>query len=373
VKPSRIHGLEGYNSVGQVMEEERADIQNEVTEAKWVQEQLCEGGDSGDLPTLKVGNWTFCANIGVLNCGTHCIANCTSISFGTATDHSCSSQSVLVAMKTVSKDSDEESIQMMRQECRILQQLGSSHPHILPMIYYVDLPSEIVLLTPFAPAGDLSHHVPSGSCLSECEARKLMLQLFSGLAYLHGTSTIHGDVKPQNILLTELTGAYLAQLADFGLSVQVPAGETSVKVDCVQGSYGFIPTEMIEAKEASFGLDLFALGVVLFRILAAYDPFYPASQVQVSLEFDPICWSPLSLEAKLVVEQLLAPSTEARGRAEELLETHPWLLAAEDALAGSPPRDSAAPQPSAEVCFHDLPTARRLWDQKQGCERASTS
>jgi len=263
---------------------------------------------------------------------------------------------------------------MMRRECRILQQLGNSHPHILPMIYFADLPSEIVLLTRFAPAGDLSHHVPPGSCLAECEARKLTMQVLAGLAYLHGTCVIHGDIKPQNIFLTEFGSAYLAQLADFGLAVQVPAGETSVTMPCLQGSYGFIPVEMIEAKKASFGLDLFSLGVILFRILAAYDPFYPASQVQDLLEFDTTCWSPLSLEARCIVEQLLAPSTEARGSAKDLLETHPWLLAAEDTLLDAAQRDSAAPQPSVEVCFHDLLTAQCVWDRQKGasCEKTST-
>jgi len=359
VKPRRVKSLQECNMLDPVLEEETADIQHEITEATILQREPSAKGDNDDQPILKVGDWMFCGNMGGWKHGDHYLSN-SSVSFGTATDLSCNSEKVVVAMKRVSKDSDEESVHMMQQECRILQQLGNSHPHILGMIDHVDLPSEIVLLTAFAPAGDLSHCVPSGNCLAECEARNLSQQLLSGLAYLQSSRIIHGDVKPQNIFLTLLKNAYLAQLADFGLSEQVPAGKTSVAVAGVRGSYGFMPPEMIEANEASFATDLFALGVMLFRILAAYDPFYPASQVRDPLEFDPMCWSPLSLEAKRILEQLLAPRAEDRGGAKELLESHPWLLADKDALIGEEQRDSAAPQPNAEICFHDVFTAQFL-------------
>ncbi|CAK0879348.1 unnamed protein product [Prorocentrum cordatum] len=226
------------------------------------------------------------------------------------------------------------------------------------MLHFVETPVELVLLTRFAPRGDLSGCVPRNTCVEEAEVRKLSRQLLSALAFLSGRSIIHGDVKPSNIFLTELWGAMILQLADFGLSRRLPPGQTLVHLCQVQGSHGFIPAEVIHRKELHCASDLFSFGVFVFRYLGGYDPFYPASKVTDPLLFDEGSWRHVSPAGRDFVARTLAVEPAARGTARALLEEHPWA------------RGPAAPAPPADagrgLRFHDLEGALALWQRCSG-------
>jgi len=315
---------------------------------------------------LQVADWTVHGEMTVLYDGRGSLANSTVRRASACSSTASPLQAMMmtdVAVKSVSTSCfDVGSLEMIRRECSILQRLGDGHPHILPLLGFEELESELVLLTRLAPDGDLARLVPSGRCLEEAEVRRLDRQLLSALAHLQEQRIVHGDVKPQNVLLTQVEGAYVAQLADFGLAAEVPAGQGFVTVQNVQGSYGFIPAEVKRCKQLSYAADLFALGVVTFRLLSSYDPFYPASCVESELLFDDSCWTPLTASAKALVTDLLAPAPERRGSAAELLRCHPWL-AGECSLAGQEARSTRAPQPLQGIGFHDLEASARIWQQ----------
>lgn len=50
------------------------------------------------------------------------------------------------------------------------------------------------------------------------EARRILAQVASGLAALHGAGIVHRDLKPDNVLLTERQGQLVAKITDFGIS-----------------------------------------------------------------------------------------------------------------------------------------------------------
>lgn len=311
------------------------------------------------------GAWKFLGDMKVLQDGTRCLAN-SSVAVGMADINAAKHARCVV--KHVRKDAGQCSVAMIRKESEILAKL-SNHPHILQSLHSEDLPSELVLITPFAPQGDLSKLIPARCCIEELEARKLCMQILSGLAYLHQQRIIHGDVKPENIFLTYQRAAYIAKLSDFGLSIQVPEGHTFVTLGQVQGSYGFIPAEVIEQREASYAVDVFALGVILFRMLASYDPFYPASNVREKLQWDQDAWMGISSLAASFTEQMLSPEPNARGSAGDLLGgAHAWLWASPK-VNRTPPRKRSSPQPLQNVHFHCLEQARLLWegDSSEGC------
>jgi serine/threonine protein kinase len=267
---------------------------------------------------------------------------------------------VEVAVKTVSLQSDEESIAMIRRECKILGELGNLHPHILPMLACAELSSEYLLVTPYASHGDLYQEVRVGcDCLGEVETHRLTQQLMAAMEHLHARRIIHGDVKPKNVFLTKHQDAFLAQLSDFGLAVHLPEGSASLRFACRQGSHGYVPPEMLRNKELLPASDLFSLGVMIFQLLACYDPFYPPSQVTSELEFDEMCWNPISKEAQQFVTQLLAVEPEARGTSEA--RTHAWL-ATPDGDLDCQPRGPYSPTPVSGVHFHSLEASKALWE-----------
>jgi len=243
---------------------------------------------------------------------------------------------------------------------------GDAHPHLLPLLASEESQNEILLLTAYATAGDLHLYMEGWSCIEELQVRQLASQLLSGIAFLHVHCLIHGDVKPANVFISERGGALVAQLSDFGLAIEVPEGESIVQLDHVSGSHGFIPFEVIQRHEASFAMDLFALGVLLFRLLGALDPFFPVSKVDVPVEYDPVCWEPVSEQGCCFVTQLLALEPESRGRADALLAEHLWMHVADVQLQHGL-RASYAPQPRPDTQFHSLVSAKAIWEKYTLC------
>jgi serine/threonine protein kinase len=313
-----------------------------------LQQQLIAHGEA------EIEHWKFHGSMAILYDTSASLANST-VYRGSATNKETEDGPVSVAVKVVSLKQDEQSIAMIKQECKILRLVGFAHPHILRMLHCWESAVEVVILAPLAPDGDLSKLVHMGvDCIEELEARRLTLQIMSALSYVHGKAIIHGDVAPNNVLLTKSgdDGAFLVQLCDFGLSIVVPAGEEAVASAGVRGTYGYIPVEVIQRKPISYAVDLFALGVLTFRIVGGHDPFYPPSKVHLPLEFDSACWNPVSLAARAFVTQLLAVDSAARGTS--AIDGHEWLVAEEAALIPPEPRGPMAPTPLSDVHFKRL-------------------
>ena len=123
--------------------------------------------------------------------------------------------------------------------------------------------------------------------------RRLMLQLCDGLVHAHGHGVIHRDLKPANVLLTSKDlSAAAVRICDFGLAkmageeevrtlvsqrVKRALGDKSTFVEkrreqrsgtgSVLGTYGYMSPEQEEGRLADARSDLYALGVLLYRML----------------------------------------------------------------------------------------------------------
>eukprot|EP00435_Cladocopium_sp_Y103_P061808 s298_g23.t1 len=269
-------------------------------------------------------------------------------SCGVGDDLSPKSLEVDVAVKSVALNEDDCDLAMMRRECEILNRLGHSHPHIMPALGFAECESEMVLLMRFASEGDLNRLAPSGACFEEIQAKRLGHQMMSALAFLE----------------EHRIGRLLAQLTDFGLAQELPEGQTFIKLNEVPGSYGYIASEVKHRKQISFAADLFALGVILFRLLGSYDPFHPASDVDSELIFDEECWEPLSQLSQEFVTRLLNPNPALRGLATQMVKGDLWFCTDESQLVGKP-RTGFAPTPVKKlgwnVDFHTLEDSRSVW------------
>lgn len=271
----------------------------------------------------------------------------------------------MIAMKTVPFDSDPDSVEMARREIQVFQSLGSRHPNLLPLLFGAETETELILLTPYAPGGDLFNLTSiagaSFKCLEEQDAGNLASQILTGLAALHSQQIMHGDVKPHNVFLTKAEGAFVAQLGDFGLSRRVPSDAEGVPSE--GGTPGYMAPEMVGHTEGTprplvtFGVDLFAMGIMMYELLSSMSPFDPPSNVKALLEFDDGCWEPLDPLARGFVEKLLEKKTQDRGTAIAALE-HAWLAAAASAERGRK-RDMMAPSPDDKLLFHSM---SRVWE-----------
>lgn len=85
-------------------------------------------------------------------------------------------------------------------------------------------------------------------------------QMVAALQYLHREGIMHRDIKPENILYENRTTGLTFLLADFGYATRIDSETT-----CVGTQIYFAP-EIWSGAQHGFGLDIWALGVVIYEI-----------------------------------------------------------------------------------------------------------
>ncbi len=159
-----------------------------------------------------------------------------------------------------------------RREADVLA--GLDHPHIVRIYDYVERGELSLLVMEHLPGGTLRSRLAEASPAMACAVG---LAAADALAAAHTAGVLHRDVKPSNIPFAR-DGA--PKLVDFGISKFF--GGTSTSVHSIVGTPGYMAPEQIGGERVGSGTDLYALGVVLFRLLTGtmpIDPSLPPAQL----------------------------------------------------------------------------------------------
>ncbi|HEY0994095.1 MAG TPA: serine/threonine-protein kinase, partial [Kofleriaceae bacterium] len=109
------------------------------------------------------------------------------------------------------------------------------------------------------------------------ETARLGAVLCEALAAAHAVGVVHRDVKPENIMLT--TSAPGLKLLDFGIAklyaaVHGHSSDAVTRTGMVVGTPAYMaPEQVLGASEVSDRADVYAVGIVLFRLLSKRQPF----------------------------------------------------------------------------------------------------
>ncbi len=144
------------------------------------------------------------------------------------------------------------------------------HPHVVPLYDVIQEGALPALVMQFIAGPTLQQWIDDRGPLPWQDAVRIGMQLADGLAAAHRMGLIHRDIKPSNILL-EADGAR-AVLTDFGMA-RILDATTLTHSGSVVGTPDFMSPEQVLGRGVDERSDLFALGAVLYTMLASKTPF----------------------------------------------------------------------------------------------------
>ncbi|MEU4511011.1 protein kinase [Nonomuraea wenchangensis] len=144
------------------------------------------------------------------------------------------------------------------------------HPSIVTVRDFVVEGDRLALVMDLVEGGDLRDLLRRRGTLPAGEAARLLAQVAAALAAAHAAGVAHRDVKPGNVLIEAGTG--LARLTDFGVA-RIVHGPGLTQTSSIIGTPAYLAPEVAGGDAATPAVDVYALGLILYELLAGRPPF----------------------------------------------------------------------------------------------------
>ncbi len=185
-----------------------------------------------------------------------------------------------------------ERVRAAEQEARAAGTLN--HPNVLTVYDVGEHGGAPFLVTEYLEGESLRARLGAGA-LSMDSALDVALQVARGLGAAHERGIVHRDLKPENVFLAR-DGR--VKILDFGLAMPLEAAPRPPSDDVspvtaralVAGTVGYMAPEQVRGDAVDLRADIFALGAVLYEMLAGRQPFKGSSALETmdaSLTLEP--------------------------------------------------------------------------------------
>ncbi|MEU5692833.1 protein kinase [Actinosynnema sp. NPDC020468] len=165
---------------------------------------------------------------------------------------------------------DEEFRARFRREARLLSRLSA--PHVIPIHDFGEIDGRLYLDMFLVEGRDLDKVLAQGR-LSPARTVDVIGQLGSALDAAHATGLVHRDVKPSNVLLSQVDGADFVYLLDFGIARSTSGTTGLTATGAAIGTLDYMAPERFVTGEADVRSDVYALGCLLHECLTGAKPF----------------------------------------------------------------------------------------------------
>jgi Tol biopolymer transport system component len=158
-------------------------------------------------------------------------------------------------------------------EIRLTARLN--HPNILTVFDSGEAAGQLFFAMPYIQGESLRERITREGRIGIADALRIAIEVAEALESAHRMGIVHRDIKPENILL----GQGHALVSDFGIAVTPDTDETRrlTQTGLVVGTPAYMSPEQAAGDTLDARSDVYALGTVLFEMLAGTVPFAAAT------------------------------------------------------------------------------------------------
>jgi serine/threonine protein kinase/formylglycine-generating enzyme required for sulfatase activity len=173
----------------------------------------------------------------------------------------------VIRLDNLPRSSEEIALKRFEREAKSVAQL--THPNIVKVSDFGEEDGLPYLVMPFLPGGTLKQFL--GKPMPYSNAAHLLQPMADALAYAHLHNVIHRDVKPSNILITELGQP---MLTDFGIAkiMDLQDGQTLTGTGVGIGTPEYMAPEQWTG-DITPSVDIYSLGVVFYELVTGHKPY----------------------------------------------------------------------------------------------------
>ncbi|CAD5222259.1 unnamed protein product [Bursaphelenchus xylophilus] len=184
------------------------------------------------------------------------------------------------------------------------------HPNVVNILGHFEDDENVYVLLELCARRSLMELSKRRRTVTEPEARYFTDQLVAGCEYLHSQKIIHRDLKLGNLFLND---DIVLKIGDFGLATKVEFDGQKKQTLC--GTPNYIAPEMLMKAGHSYGVDIWAIGCILYTLLCGKPPFETESLKQTYSKIktnDYIIPKRIGQDACNLINALLAAHPENR-------------------------------------------------------------
>ncbi|XP_061196072.1 3-phosphoinositide-dependent protein kinase 1-like [Saccostrea echinata] len=226
----------------------------------------------------------------------------------------------------------ERKTQYVMREKEVLMKLN--HPFFIRLFYTFQDSDRLYFVLSYARRGELLDYIHKLSSFDEPCTKWYTAEIVTALEYLHSKGIIHRDLKPENILLND---EMHIQITDFGSAkilkdAKVEEASASGRTNSFVGTAQYVSPEVLTSKKAYYSSDLWALGCIVYQLMAGLPPFRGGHEYQIFQKITKLEYEfpdGFNVVAQDLVEKLLVLDPEQRLGCEEMggfekLKSHPF-------------------------------------------------
>ncbi|KAG0031058.1 pkb-activating kinase-like protein [Podila clonocystis] len=172
----------------------------------------------------------------------------------------------------------EKKVKYVNIEKNVLYKLD--HPGVVKLYSTFQDSSSLYYVLELCQNGELLTFIKKLGSFDENCTRFYVAQILTAVEYVHSQGVIHRDLKPENILLDS---RMYVKLTDFGTAKMLEPSEDGTESDRANSFVGtaeYVSPELLTEKAACKSSDLWALGCIIYQLLAGRPPFKGSNEYQ---------------------------------------------------------------------------------------------